>query len=389
MYEWFLEYWTVILFYVGISLVIYLNRKKFDFEGIVMLYKTKFGIKAMQKYAKKYPRLISSLATMGIWTGWLGMIVIIAMVFYGIYQLIFFPQAPAMFTPVLPGFQVPGGPRIPLITGLLALFIVIVVHEFAHGVVSKLHKIKIKSSGFAMVGPIPAAFVEPDEKALNKASVKKQLGIYAAGPFSNVLLAILIVIIQLGLVLAVLPGFTADGLTVVSSEFNDNLTGIKIIGADNTNISTAGDLHNFLNQRNPGDEILLTSPEGNIPVTLQSHPTDNTSAYMGVTLQQEIGAKGPLLQTVKPVVFWFIGNPFSTNLTSSLGLLGWIYLLSLGIGLVNLLPLGPVDGGRMLLITLKKYMNEKLAEKIWYYTSVTLVAMLILLIFVPIIRNMF
>ena len=51
------------------------------------------------------------------------------------------------------------------------------------------------------------------------------------------------------------------------------------------------------------------------------------------------------------------------------GLLVWIYLLNLGIGLFNLLPLGPLDGGRMYLIALQRFMKKERAYWIWKNTG--------------------
>ena len=45
-----------------------------------------------------------------------------------------------------------------------ALAIVAIPHEFAHGIFARLNNLRVKSSGFALFGPILAAFVEPDEK---------------------------------------------------------------------------------------------------------------------------------------------------------------------------------------------------------------------------------
>ena len=86
---------------------------------------------------------------------------------------------------------------------IIALAILIFVHEFAHGVVSKRFKIPVKSSGLAFFGSaiigllviffnqniygfiiglilifipiLPGAFVKPDEKKLKSASYFKKL----------------------------------------------------------------------------------------------------------------------------------------------------------------------------------------------------------------------
>ncbi len=63
-----------------------------------------------------------------------------------------------------------------------------VVHEFSHGVVARAHDINVKSSGLAFFGPILGAFVEPDDKELKSKPYKSQLSLFAAGPFSNIIL---------------------------------------------------------------------------------------------------------------------------------------------------------------------------------------------------------
>jgi membrane-associated protease RseP (regulator of RpoE activity) len=52
-----------------------------------------------------------------------------------------------------------------------------------------------------------------------------------------------------------------------------------------------------------------------------------------------------------------------------LGLFYWLYVLNLGIGLFNLVPLGPIDGGRMLLAVLRKRYPEEKAMRIWKSVS--------------------
>lgn len=446
--EWLGRYWAVLLFYITIGVIVYYNREKFEFEGkFIALYKTKFGIEMMKKFIKpvshkrqligKYlfwislPLLIlSSIAlgilsfyyiylyyvlafiifslssltliatviwfgqleragTLGIYVGFIGMALILIMVAYGVYQLIFEPTAPPMFTPVLPGFQIPGGPTIPLIQGLLALFVVVVIHEFAHGVISKLYKIRIKSSGFAMIGPLPAAFVEPDDKKLEKAPAKHQLSMYAAGPFSNVLLGLFLVIIINLIGLLSLSIYAPGGISVVDSD-NSMPEGLEegmIIDYFNgEEVRTLNELQTAVGNRSPGETITLRTNEGDRELTLQEHPDNNGTGYMGLYLDQHVRGNNSFIDFISPAYFWLFGNPYGTTLDTQLGLLGWIFLLTIGIGLVNLLPLGPVDGGRMILLKLQQHFSDNTAKKIWGTLSYVLLALIILLIFVPIIR---
>ena len=75
------------------------------------------------------------------------------------------------------------------------------VHEFSHGVVARAHNVEVKSSGFAVLGIvlpiIPAAFVEPNEDKLKKEDAIVQYSIFAAGPVSNIFLAIIFFLVMI------------------------------------------------------------------------------------------------------------------------------------------------------------------------------------------------
>ena len=65
-----------------------------------------------------------------------------------------------------------------------------------------------------------------------------------------------------------------------------------------------------------------------------------------------------------------------------LELLGWLWIISLGVGLFNLLPLGPVDGGRMLPIGLSVFVkDENKTKAIWRYTSFFVLGLIIINLF--------
>lgn len=390
--DFFAEYWLVISFYVGVSLLVYFNRDKFEFQGkVIALYKTKLGINAMKMIARKFPRSVKTFGTLSIWAGFAGMVLIVSMIVYGVYQLIFEPSAPAMFTPVIPGFNIPGGIYLPLVEGLLALFIVIVVHEFSHGMVSKVYNIPIKSSGFVMFGPIPGAFVEPEEEKLEKASDKVKLSILGAGPFSNVVLFTLLFLVALGGAWFISDAYQAGGLTV--NDFTEEPipglnSGDTIISFDGEEIGLLSDLQDSLDETTPGQQVTLGLQDREVDIELRTNPVNESRSWIGVTLAQVVvPANGnSFLEFIQAPLFWLFGTPYALSLTEALGLIQWIFILSLGIGLVNLLPVGPVDGGRMFLIAMKRYIREDLAKSIWVWTSKVLFVTLILLVLVPIIR---
>jgi membrane-associated protease RseP (regulator of RpoE activity) len=63
-----------------------------------------------------------------------------------------------------------------------------------------------------------------------------------------------------------------------------------------------------------------------------------------------------------------------------MGLFFWLALLNIGVGLFNLLPMGPLDGGRILLTTFTKFFGEKKAKKINKIITWVLFIMFLLLL---------
>ena len=393
--DFFINNWLVISFYVGVIALIFFNRDKFEFEGkVIALYKTTLGIDWMKKISRKYPTTVKWFGTIGIWAGYIGMIGVVSMIGYGLWQLIYRPEAPPMFTPVLPGFTIPGGIHLPLVEGLIALFIVIVIHEFSHGVVSKVYDIPINSSGFVMFGPIPGAFVEPDEDKLEESSSHTQLSIYSAGPFSNFLL--FFVLFAAGLVISplIVDAYAPSGL-VVEGYTNESLerldVGDKIISFEGKNITDHNSLQEALSNTSPGDDVTIGLEDEDVSMEVNSHPENNQSPFLGITLSQEVSPsnENSFLSFLQQPIFWLFGNPYGLSLSEALGVLQWTFVLSFGIGLVNLLPLGPVDGGKMFLLGMQRFFTEDTAMKIWYYVSWVFFITLIILVFVPIIRSLF
>lgn len=395
---WIEKYGLVVAFYVLIAVLVYVNRKKFEFQGkIVAIYKTKVGISLMEKIATKYPRTILFLGTVGIYVGFAGMLLMIYFIGLGFYQLIFVPDAPPMFSPILPGVSIPGSPiTLPLIEGLIALFVVVVIHEFSHGVISKAYKIPITSSGLVMFGPIPGAFVEPDEKKLRKAKPKTQLSIFAGGPFSNVLLAIVLFLLMLGITAVSnsmyspagieIKGFTNPADALDGGRLSSFEEGEIIYSIDGVQVSNVFNLTSALQNVSPGDVVLLQTNKGTKPLIISSNPQNESQPYMGIYLNQHVKGNNKVSESkvFSAVYFWLFGNPYDLRFNQGLGLIGWIFIISLGIGIVNLLPLGPMDGGRMYILALEKFFEKKKAERIWSVTSFVLVFCLIVLILVPI-----
>lgn len=381
--EFLFEFKYVLLFYVVIILIVYLNRKKFEIQAkIIAIYRTQFGVKLINKVGKSYEKIIKVLGYIGIPVGYLGMGFIIFVIGDGILKVFLKPDAPPVVSPVLPGLPVPGlGIVVPFFQGIIALFIVIVIHEFAHGIVARAHNIPIKGTGFVLFGPIPGAFVDPNEKNIEKSKKKIQLSIFAAGPFSNVLTALLLVLIM-GFLIA--PAL-ANVLVPEGFYFPDlreggpaDLSGVPIDvvfdRVDGTRINSTYYFIEYMKDVEPGSEVLVANEKSEYLIRTGEHPENKSKSYLGVGLMTKYkGDEGGGFKTV----IWFYG------------LLNWLFIFSLGLGLANLLPLGPVDGGRMFQVAMQRYFGKEKGHRIWVQISIIVLFILVMLLIQPFFRMLF
>jgi len=370
-------------------LFLYINRKKIIIQKIFYpflyfaMYKTKIGLELMDRMAKKHPKLLKYLAYSGIVIGFLGMVIMSVLLIQNFYGLVTKPAAVSGVGMVVP-FKVKGAFYVPFFYWIISIFLLALVHEFSHGVVARLYKIKIKSSGLAFlnifVPVIPAAFVEPDEKELRERPHIQQLSIFAAGPFSNIIFAFVVLAIM-GLVFAPVSNaiFNYDGVLVTgftpgNETFPAEEAGMTenelIIGIDNMPITTVENFTKIMQNKTPSESIVITTNVTDYNITLAESPDNKSMGYLGIYLTQNQEIKENVLQKygkILPDVFiWFVG------------LFYWIYVLNLGIGLFNLAPLGPIDGGRMLQLLMHKLFKKKKGDKVWKSISYIFLGLIII-----------
>ena len=201
---------SAILFIMITGFLVIINRKKLDFQILLkiskipllyaVLWRTEFGLKFMDRFASRFRELIKLFGYCFIGFGFYGMIFIsIQMVFVLIGLFISPKETSQGFSLVLPLTNIPGIGYLSFWHFLIAIFITVLVHEFAHGILARAHNIPVKSSGlgvFSILLPIfPIAFVEPDEKKLSKEKDIVQYSIFAAGPMANIILPFIILLL--------------------------------------------------------------------------------------------------------------------------------------------------------------------------------------------------
>jgi len=380
------RYKFTILFYSLILLLVYLNRKKFDVHGkIIFLYRTKVGIKFMKYVASKAGRLIRFLGYVGIYFGFVGMVFIIGFILYLTYNLLLNVPGSTGASPVIPGLPIAGtGLVFPLITGWIAIFIIVVVHEFSHGIVAKAHNIEIKHSGIAFFGPILGAFVEPNEKKLSKAKDSVQNSVFAAGPFSNiilsgvVLLMILLIgtplvssmVISNGVIISPQPGLPAEFAGVTNETVITHIDGEKI--------SSRKDFQNIMKEVDAGDTVTLSSIDDTFVIETIENPEKPSQAYLGIWVigpDNELKNENKLTSTIFSIIVWIFT------------LFYWVMFLSLNIGLINLLPIFITDGARMLKVFFDRVIpNKQKSTSAWLFFNWLSLFSLLILVFLPFFR---
>ncbi len=381
-----------IIFYGLLILFGIIHRKRFTVVGkIFFMYKTKLGIRLMDSIAKKIPRTLKVIGIFGIGLGFVGMIVVFFWLIKGLYDLITIPEAPATLGLVLPGVKIPGAPVfVPFWYGIISIFVVAAIHEFFHGVYSRVYNVEVKSSGFAFLGPILAAFVEPDEKELPKKSKTAQLSIFAAGPFSNLLTAGVLVLILLFVmtpvayslldikgakIIDVEKSYPLADAGATKNEIIEEVNGIKI--------NNVNDFTNVVNKTRPNEVITVKTNKTLYNIVTVAHPKIKDRGYLGVIV-------GPASVNIKESIVNKYSKVLPTIFLWFAELLKWIFALSLGIGIVNLLPLGPVDGGRMFYTAISSWTkNEDRSKRIWIFISYLSLVLVILNIAFPYLRKLF
>ncbi len=351
-----------------LSGVMFLSKKRVKVEKILfplvymILYRTKIGLDLMDKIAKKYPRLVKVFAFFSIVFGFLGMIVILALLIKGTYGFLF-AGAPPPVAPLFPGVKtVPGLPVLSFFHWILAIFILAGVHEFSHGLIARLYDVKVKSSGFAvfsfLLPIIPAAFVEPDEKELASKKRREQLGVLAAGSFSNLIIAGIFFLLFIFIMAPVLASITvSEGIVI--REINEGSPAFDagvgknetILRINNANISNINEFLKFLVDIKPGDKVLLETDKNEYELIVAEK---NERGYLGLSFSPE--------KQYIDDKYGVFGKVFSWTAL----LFFWIFATNLGVGLFNLLPMGPLDGGKMFyLLCLSLVKKENTAKRIW------------------------
>ena len=356
---------SAIIFYLLIVIIFIWKRKKVKvIEKIVFGFTTKRFNKFLESIGKyrKFWKIIGDIA------------IIIDFIFMGfvIYELslIAYKNIIGIHIPgaaiVIPGVKIPGSPIfIPFWYGIISIFILALVHEFSHAIMSFAEKIKVKMVGFGFFLIFPIAFVEPSKKKFEKAKPLSRMRIAAMGPFANIVLAFLVIgllVLTSGFYLKYsqiqIVGFSKDSPAkmagIKNGEILNEIDGYKIVNMKDIILS--------MENVKPGEIVNVTTNLGEYQINTTEM---DGRAYMGVYLKQ----------VYKNKIADIYVNFFS-----------WLGNLNFAIGIINLLPIYILDGGLMLYDALY-YISKKKRDIIFKTISNIFLLLLvfdILITYIPI-----
>ncbi|MFL6475239.1 MAG: M50 family metallopeptidase [Nitrososphaera sp.] len=284
---------------------------------------------------------------------------------------------------LIPGFN----PYLPITYGLAALVITIIIHEAGHGIVARVHNIKVDSTGIVLFLGIPiGAFVNIERDELNRASLKQKSSVLTAGPLNNMILAAACLIAmyfvvstltplppnpnapQFGvMVISVNGGSLAESIGIEDGSVIQYVAGQQIVSLDDLNQNLRSNLGNTVEItwiNNAGETVSrqVTLPpavepgKGTLGVSvtvLSQDPQEVLNTYKNQFGQNPLALLLPPTFQQGFVPFSDLNAPkytssvFGNDFAPVANMLFWLWFINFNVGIFNALPIGPLDGGQL------------------------------------------
>ena len=336
-----------------------LERYGFEIKAYSLVYKNR-GINAtLIKILSRTKRGIRVFADTSVVAGFMMMGFAFWFLLNNIANYFIAPEGFAELTVLIPGVTLTSASSITYF--LLSIPIVLVIHEGAHGIVAALEKIKIKTGGFAIFVAMFAGFVEPDEEEFEKAKKISKLRVIGAGATSNVLFAFVLGAILLTnpffaiilpepllsafyelpdgvLVLSIIEDSGAERAGLLANDIITSINGIPILSPANFPSLSPGDMADVA--------VIRDSQALEFGVEIMESPDDPERGLIGIMRDNSLA--------YKPVLNFIEWNDPNVSL-----FLLWLWMISFFIGIINMLPLPILDGGKFIHIIIDKRISDK------------------------------
>ena len=336
-----------------------LEKYGFEIKAYSLVYKNKGVNSVLIKILSRTKRGIRVFADTSVIAGFIMMGFAFWFLLNNVSNFFAVPTDFAPLTVLIPGVTLTSSSSITYF--LLSIPIVLVIHEGAHGIVAALEKIKIKTGGFAIFIAMFAGFVEPDEEEFEKAKKISKLRVIGAGATSNVIFAFV-----LGAILLTNPFFAMVLPELLLSTFYELPSGVLILSIiENSGAEQAGLLANDIitsindipifspvdfPNLSPGETasvtVLRDSQALEFGVEIMPSPEDPERGLIGIMRDNAFA--------YKPVMNFIEWNDPNVSM-----FLLWLWMISFFIGIINMLPLPILDGGKFIHTIIDKRISDK------------------------------
>ena len=369
---WYYFIAFILIWIISLTFKKQLTNRGFEIEFPMIMWKTKRLRGFLNRIANLSPRFWKAFMNIGLIICYAAMIF---MTYTLIQSLTTIVEAPSVSI-VLPGVDVPGSPvYVPFTYGFIALATVLIIHEFSHGIISRVEGIKIESIGLLLFAILPGAFVEPNEEELQESSKSSRLRVYTAGSMANISLAVIALLLFSLISISVIPStFSEDGVEIsriVEGSPADGILkeGMIIESIDNNSLNSSSQYLELVAGFKPNQHVSIDTDMGVYDLELSKNPNNDSRGFVGIQAAKHYA----LNKDVSDI--W--GNDLPWVWFSIAELLQWIFILNIGIGLFNLLPIKPLDGGHMFEILLSYKLKEKQYKPIVKAVSIFLALIIV------------
>jgi len=246
---------------------------------LAVFFRTTRGLNLLDRLArpKSFWRFVASAGIpMVVLSMTYFLVLVLAMTYYMIQE----PPLPSSYNAPRNILLIPGlNEYIPFVWGWIALFVTMVVHEFAHGILSRVEGVRVKSMGIVAVFFAPiAAFVEPDEEDLfgskdkpAKVSKGARIRILSAGVISNFIVAAVAMALFFGPVIGAISPL--DRLIVVDvqngsgAEMAGYESGMVLLDVNGNKVSSLGQFYGDLGHSTTSMKVLYDDREEILPIS--------------------------------------------------------------------------------------------------------------------------
>lgn len=368
----------IALFFLSVIVItdIIRNKKKIKFEKLIMFRYSDTFVKKLENFTIEKNKFFSFFSLISLI---ISIPTISLIVYFLISSFIQLQPSVALVLPSVAGYKYPGPiVSVPFFYWIISIFLIVLFHETMHAVIAINNKIKVKKYGIIYLLFIPiGAFVDIDEKKLKNSNLTTKIKIYSAGSLGNFLLSLISFILiysalSLFNFLTEDKGVYFDSLIPNSPAEKVNLSGV-IYQINETKIKNIYDLNNFLLNRTPGERIKIYTSSGEYELELGEM---NNRSFIGINNVKTYFVYKNTNKKVEEILI--------SSFSHFLILLRWILILSLGVGLANMLPIIPLDGGLVIKDIMIKILGERKGEKFAKIVS----TIFILLIFASLILSL-